>query len=101
MSDMLFCVNKNNFHHEDSFDGQLYAFPPGQKVMVPLEAAQHMFGVGQADLTAIMHRKGWAFKYNPDTKSFEEDKEGVSKLKNFVFTKAVMVEQAVEKKAEK
>ena len=93
MSEMLFCVNKNNFHHEDSYDGKLYQFPPGQKVMVPFDAAQHMFGLGVPDKTSIMHRLGWGFKYDSDTKSFTEDKEAVTKLKNFVFTKAVVIEQ--------
>lgn len=96
MSEMLFCTNKNNFHHEDSFDGHVYQFPPGVKVMVPKEAAEHMFGVGQADLTAVMHRKGWAFHYDPETKTFIEDKDGIVKLKNFVWTKAKVVEQTIE-----
>lgn len=96
MSEMLFCVNKNNFYHEDSYDGVTFGFPPDEKVMVPLEAARHMFGVGLSDLSGIMHRKGWAFKYNPDTKAFEEDKDGVQKLKNFKWTKAQLVEKSAE-----
>ena len=93
MSEMLFCVNKNSFYHEDRFNGVLYQFHPGEKVMVPLDAAQHMFGVGVADKTPVMHRLGWGFVYDPDTKQFRDDKEGPTKLKNFVFTKAVVVEQ--------
>lgn len=96
MSEMLFCVNTNKFHHEDSFDGHVYSFPPGEKVMVPREAAEHMFGVGGTDFTAVMHRKGWAFKYNPETRQFEEDKDGITKLKNFKWTKAKLIEQTVE-----
>ena len=96
MSEMLFCVNTNNFFHEDSFDGHRYAFPPGEKVMVPMDAARHMFGVGEADKTPVMHRNGWAFRYNPETKSFDEDKDAVQKLKNFHFTKAKIVESPAE-----
>lgn len=97
MSEMLFCVNNNNFYHEDAYDGHVYAFPPGEKVMVPREAAEHMFGVGLSDLTPVMHRKGWGFKYDPETKSFTEDKDAITKLKNFKWTKARVVEEQVEK----
>lgn len=92
MSEMLFCENRNSFHHEDRYAGEDYVFPPGQKVMLTMEAAQHMFGVGLPDKTGVMHRLGWAFKYNPQTRAFDEDKDAVTKLKNFVFTKARIVE---------
>lgn len=96
MSDMLFCVNKNSFHHEDSYDGTVYQFPPGEKVgPIPLPAAQHMFGVGQSDLDPVLQRKGWAFRQNPETKSIEKDPDGFGKLKNFHWTKAQLVEQAL------
>ena len=93
MSEMLFVENRNEFHHTDAFDGRTYQFPPGQKVMLSLEAAQHMFGVGQADKTSVMHRLGWGFTYDPVTRGFGEDHEAVKKLKNFVFTKAKLVEE--------
>lgn len=96
MSEMLFVVNKNGFHHEDRYAGVDYIFPPGEKVMLSMEAAQHMFGIGVPDKTPVMHRLGWAFKYNPDTRQFDEDKEAVNKLKNFVFTKAKLVESPAE-----
>lgn len=92
MSEMLFVVNKNAFHHQDRYNGQNYLFPPGEKVMLSMEAARHMFGLGVKDKTPVMHRNGWAFKYDPATRQFEEDKEGVTKLKNFVFTRAKLVE---------
>ena len=95
-SEMLFCVNRNNFYHEDAYDGHTYGFPPGEKVMVPLEAARHMFGVGESNLSAIMHRKGWAMRYNPESKTYEEDPDGVQKLKNFKWTKAQLVEQSAD-----
>lgn len=95
MSEMLFCVNHNNFHHEDRYAGVDYAFPPGEKVMLSREAAEHMFGVGLPDKTPVMHRLGWAFKYNPETRQFDEDKDAVTKLKNFHFTKAKVVEETV------
>ena len=82
MSEMLFCENRNEFHHQDRYGGEDYVFPPHQKVMLSMEAAQH-----------VMHRLGWSFKYNPETKTFYEDKDAVTKLKNFIFTKARMVEE--------
>jgi hypothetical protein len=101
MSDMLFVTNRNEFHHTDRYDGKDYQFPPGQKVMLSAEAARHMFGLGEADKTNVMHRKGWAFKYDPDTKTFIEDRDAVQKLKNFQFTRAVLVETpAVEQPVE-
>lgn len=93
MSEMLFVQNNNQFHHKDRFNGQDYIFPPGEKVMISLEAAQHMFGLGLPDKTPIMHRLGWAFKYDPATRHFDEDKDAVVKLKKFVFTKARIVEE--------
>jgi hypothetical protein len=96
MSDMLFVINKNNFHHEDRFNGQDYLFPPGEKVMLSMEAAQHMFGLGLEDKTSVMHRKGWSFKYDAATHSFTEDADAVTKLKNFVFTRAKLVELPAE-----
>ncbi|MBA0085815.1 MAG: hypothetical protein HRJ53_12525 [Acidobacteria bacterium Pan2503] len=96
MSEMLFVVNKNDFHHEDRFNGVDYQFPPGQKVMLSAEAAAHMFGLGVPDKTSVMHRKGWAFKYDPDRKTFVEDTDAVTKLKNFVFTRAKLVESPAE-----
>lgn len=94
--EMLFCVNKNNFYHEDAYDGHVYAFPPGEKVMVPLAAAAHMFGVGEADLSRIMQRKGWAFKYDSGSKSFIEDKDALAKLRNFKWTRAKLIESPAE-----
>ena len=96
MSEMLFVVNKNAFHHTDRFDGQDYQFPPGQKVMLSSEAAAHMFGLGVPDKTSVMHRKGWAFRYDAERKAFVEDQDAVTKLKNFVFTRAKLVESPAE-----
>lgn len=97
MSEMLFVTNKNEFTHVDRFNGQDFVFPPKEKVMLSMEAAQHMFGLGLPDKSAVMHRLGWGFKYDPVAKTFDEDKEAVMKLKNFVFTKAKLVESpAVE-----
>jgi len=91
---MLFCVNRNEFVHTDRYNGEDFVFEPGQKVMLSMDAARHMFGVGVADKTPVMHRLGWAFKYDPASKSFTEDTDAVTKLKNFVFTKARLVEEA-------
>lgn len=92
MHDIVFVVNKNDFHHADAFDGIQYEFPPGEKVQVPVDAAVHMFGYGLADKTDTLVRLGWASRYNAVIKRMEEDPTGVRRLAKFVFTKAVMVE---------
>jgi hypothetical protein len=89
---MLFCTNKNDFTHEDRYNGQLYQFPPNEKVAVSEEAAVHMFGLGEKDKTSTLHRLGWALRYDPEKKTFGDDEDGIKKLSNFIFTKAVLVE---------
>jgi hypothetical protein len=93
---MLFCTNRNDFHHEDLYDGVLYQFPPGQKVAITEEAARHMFGFRLPDKTEILTRLGWAMKYDEKQRTFAENPDGVKKLKNFVFSEAVMVEKPAE-----
>lgn len=84
MSD-IFVTNHNDFDHQDRFDGQDYFFPRGERVTIPVIAAQHMLGLGHQDKTDNLIRLGWA---NSD--------EGVKKLANFVFTQGVMVEAPVD-----
>lgn len=92
-NDVIFVTNKNDFFHADAFDGTEYAFPPGEKVTVPTDAATHMLGFGLADKTDTLVRLGWASRANPQTKRMEEDPTGVERLAKFVFTRAVMVEE--------
>ncbi|HLZ34256.1 MAG TPA: hypothetical protein VKP13_09570 [Nitrospira sp.] len=56
-------TNRNNrFDVRDKFAGQEYRFPAGETVVVPREAAEHIFGYGmdeQARFRKLM-RMGWA-----------------------------------------
>jgi hypothetical protein len=97
--DVIFVTNKNDFHHEDGFDGELYSFPPGEKVAISMDAARHMFGFGLKDKTETLVRVGWAMK-PVGAQGYVQDPEGIKKLANFVFTRAVMVEESVPEPAE-
>jgi hypothetical protein len=99
-NDIIFVVNNNDFTHQDRFDGIDYFFPSKEKVQLPVEAAEHMFGFGKPDKTETLVRMGWATWFNPTTKRTEEDPEGVKKLAKFVFTQAVMVEAQVDSPAD-
>ena len=84
----IFVKNANDFDHQDRFDGQDFFFPRGERVTIPILAAQHMFGLGLADKTETLIRLGW---------NMEGDK-GVKKLANFIFTQGVMIEAPVDEK---
>jgi hypothetical protein len=90
MLNQVFVTNKNALPHEDRYNGEDYVFPPGEAVLVPAEAAAHMFGYGLADKTDVLTRLGWAMKYDKDQKKYVEDTEGVGKLARFVFEEAVI-----------
>lgn len=90
----IFVTNNNDFLHTDSFDGSHYAFPPGEKVLLPVVAARLFFGFGQADKTEALVRQGWA---NPVPG--RDPDEGVRKLANFVFTQGMVVEIPVDSTA--
>ena len=83
----IFVKNCNDFDHQDRFDGQDFFFPKGERVTVPVVAAQHMFGLGLTDKSETLIRAGWANEPNG---------AGVKKLANFVFTQGVMVEAPVD-----
>lgn len=84
----IFVKNENGFDHQDRFDGQDYFFPKGERVTIPVIAAEHMLGLGRQDKTDNLVRLGWA-----------NDSDGVKKLANFVFTQGVMVEAPVDAQA--
>lgn len=92
----IFVTNHNDFHHTDSFAGVEYDFPPKERVIVPVDAAVHMFGFNSPDKSATLARLGWVWTMDEKTRKFVEDPEGVKKLAKFVFTKAVMVEAPVD-----
>ena len=85
----IFVTNHNDFDYQDRFDGQDYFFPRGERVTIPVIAAEHMFGLGRSDKTENLVRLGWA----------NEGPDGVKKLANFVFTQGVMVEAPVDAQA--
>ena len=55
----IFVTNTNDFDHQDRFDGQDFFFPKGERVTIPVIAAEHMFGLGRADKTENLIRCGW------------------------------------------
>lgn len=87
----VFVTNQNPFHHTDRYDGEDYYFPPKEKVLVPTDAARHMFGYQLVDKTETLVRLGWATRYDKEVKNYVENVEGVRQLANFVFEEAVMV----------
>jgi hypothetical protein len=74
----VYITNKNNFVHEDRFDGQTYVFEPGVAQVVPHDAASHMFGWNKKDKTPTLLRMGWA----------NQGMEGVKKLSKFIIEEA-------------
>jgi hypothetical protein len=83
----IFVTNKNDFPHEDAYDGEQFVFLPGEKVALPMAAATHMFGFNMVDKTETLVRLGWANLAND---------EGVKRLRKFVFTQAQLIERPVE-----
>jgi hypothetical protein len=92
----IFVTNNNDFHHEDCFDGVTFQFPPMERVAVPVEAAEHMFGFNKPDKTEALQRLGWASHYSEKHKRWEDDPTGPARLAKFAFTRAVMVEERIE-----
>ena len=92
----VFVKNNNDFVHTDMYDGQEYIFRPGEKTPVPIDAARHMFGMGNPDKTETLVRLGWAMIFDPSKKTYVEDPAGIRKLANFVFTKAVVHEEIAD-----
>ena len=93
----VFVTNNNPFTHADRYDGETFTFPPKERVLVPIEAAIHMLAYKLEDKTDALVRLGWATKYDPKTKTFTEDDEGVKKLARFVFEEAVMQPKSLVK----
>lgn len=83
MTEQIFVTNRNDFYHVDHYDGQEYAFPKGERVLIPEDAAALMLGFGNPDKTDTLLRLGWT------------GDDGVKKLAGFVFTKGKFVEEEV------
>jgi len=94
MGKQIFVTNKNDFTHTDAYDGEEYVFPPGERVLIPAEAATHMFAFNMPDQSEALVRLGWATIYNPGAKTFVDNPDGVKKLAAFVFDEAVMVSKS-------
>jgi hypothetical protein len=94
MGKQIFVTNKNDFVHTDAYDGEEYVFPPGERVLVPSDAATHMFGFNLPDKSESLVRLGWATIYDPAAKTFVDNPDGVKKLAKFIFDEAVMVSKS-------
>lgn len=94
MGKQIFVTNKNDFVHQDRFDGEDFVFPPGERVLISADAAIHMFGFNLMDKSDVLIRLGWASHYDETVKNFVENPEGVKKLAKFVFDEAVMVSKS-------
>lgn len=95
----IFVTNHNAFDHEDAYGGELYVFPKGERVLVPVEAAMHMLGFNNPDKSETLTRLGWAFKMvdnkDPRMRRVEDTSDdGVKKLAKFEFTKVSMLPEA-------
>lgn len=88
---MIFVTNHNDFVHTDRYDGTDYVFAPGKAVLLSEEAAKLLFGFGTPDKGAALVRLGWSMRINPDSGKPEEARDGVEKLRKFVFTEAQTV----------
>jgi hypothetical protein len=94
MGKLIFVTNKNDFVHQDRYDGEDYVFPPGERVLIPSEAATHMLGFNLPDKSEALVRLGWSMTYDHTAKTYVENPEGVKKLAKFVFDEAVMVSKS-------
>jgi hypothetical protein len=89
-NDQVYVTNTNKFDHVDSYDGEEYVFPQGERVLIPADAAVHFFGRGLLDKSDALVRLGWAMKYDVEKKQFVENTDGVKRLAAFVFEEAVI-----------
>ena len=87
----VFVTNTNEALYADRYDGEDFVFPPGERVMIPTDAATHIFGFNLVDKTETLVRAGKAMKVDPVTKQYVEDPDGVKWLARFIFDEAVMV----------
>jgi hypothetical protein len=51
--------NNGGDNFSAKYDGIQYEFPAGGKTLVPIDAARHIFGLGNADKKSVMARHGW------------------------------------------
>lgn len=90
-------TNRNAEAFERRYDGTLYAFPPGERVQIPIQAATYLFGYGGTDVqrAKILVRNGWqrsSMKTAPDG-----PEAAAAILQNFVFNAAEPVQAPVKR----
>lgn len=102
-------INKSATTREDSFHGIQYRFKPNEKVILPLEAAVHLFGFGLSKdsprMTEVLRRSGFtgdrkvglSFLENFEMKSIDyvpaEDAEELSELKIILEEKNARIKE--------
>lgn len=86
----VFVINRNKEPHRDRYDGEEFLFLPDQPTAISVPAAEHMLGYKLKDKTSTLQRLGKAFRYNPTTKAFEDNADGVKWLAKFQFEEAVL-----------
>lgn len=64
MADVVVVTNRNGSIYKDGCAGIQYAFPPGEDVLIPTDAARHIFGYGLENRMPNMVRMGIANKPN-------------------------------------
>jgi hypothetical protein len=55
----VYVTSRRDETFEDGYAGIRYAFVPGKTVEIPVEAARHIFGYGDADKEPYLARLGW------------------------------------------
>lgn len=81
---MLAVKNNTGNLFTGRFDGIDYPFPPGEEVMITKDAARHIFGLGEADKTAVLVRHGWM-------KGSHDRDAAMSILNGFSFSQTKLV----------
>jgi hypothetical protein len=72
-------INHNDEKLRGRFDGEDFVFPPEVPVCLPLEAAKHIFGLGNEDKAQALNALGW---YVPGGLTL---KQSLDKLDNISF----------------
>jgi hypothetical protein len=82
-------INGTDTHIEGRYDGEDYAFPPNEKVIVPLVVAAHILGFGVPDKRRTLMMLGW-LRYS------DEEKPAMEKLKKIRFEAVEMVGKTLD-----
>jgi hypothetical protein len=75
--------------HFDRWNGMDFSFPPDSTVVIPAEAATHIFGMGLTDRYRQIVRLGWA-------PTSAEMAQAIKRLDSFLFEDADVEEDAPE-----